>query len=203
MNVLKDILYDDLIIETERLKIYPFKINYKIISDLYAIYSNSNNVEHYCNVYNNFDEFSDYMQRKIQEHQNDINGIISFIIELKENSKIIGVRNVILDGVYTTNGYDDINNQNLITEILINQSYWKNGFATEASIEIFKFLKSRGILNVLSFVNNKNFKAKYLDEKLGFKTINLEQAYYEFDYHQDFTIHTSKIEESKILLKEL
>jgi RimJ/RimL family protein N-acetyltransferase len=203
MNVLKDILNENLIIETERLRIYPFKINSKTMVDLYAIYSKSSNVENYCNVYNEFKEFFIYMNSKIENFQNNDNGIVSFVIELKENSKIIGIRNVILDGVYTIDGNKEINNENLITEILIKEDYWQKGIAFEASIGIFKLLKIKGIKNVLSFINHKNIKANYLDNKLGFKFINFHQAQNHFNYHKDFGIHGFKIEQTHILLKTL
>jgi RimJ/RimL family protein N-acetyltransferase len=203
MNILEEILNDEIIIETERLRIYPFIVDSKILTDLYLIYSDSINIEYYCSVYDDFNVFSNYMRRKIQEHQIYTNGIISFIIELKENSRIIGLRNVILDGVYTRNGYKDINNENLITEILLNKNYWQKGIATEASFQIFNFLKSRGVVNVLSFIDNRNHRAKQLDKKLKFQTINYQQAICEFDYHKDFIIHTRNIDDCEILLKIL
>lgn len=203
MNIFEEILKDELIIETERLRIYPFIINNKVLWDLYYIYSSSSNVKHYCKEHNNFLAFCDYMKNKIQEHQNYNNGIISYLIELKENSKIIGVRNVILDGIYTKSGNENINNENLITEILINQEYWQTGIAWESSCAIFEFLKSKGIKNVLSFVNNNNDKAKKLDDKLGFQLIDVQKAELEFNFHKDFVIHTTNIDECDILLKVL
>lgn len=203
MNILKNILDENIIIETERLKIYPFRINFKTIEDLFAIYSKSTNVENYCTVHHNFDDFNDYIRRKIENFQIIDNGIISFTIELKENSKIIGVRNIILDGIYTNNGNREINNKNIITEILIKEEHWRKGFAFEASNALFKFLKTKGIENILAFVNSKDKKADNLDEKLGFKYTSLEEAINQFNYHKDFGIHGYKTNQTHILLKTL
>lgn len=203
MNIIKDILNEDLIIETERLKIYPFKINLKTAEDLFEIYSKSTNVENYCDVFTDFREFCIHQSKKIKTFQNLDNGIIMFIIELKENSKAIGLRNIILDGAYTMNGQVEINNENLITEILISEDYWRNGIAFEASIAIFKLLKVKGVKNVLSVVDYNNTKADYLDRKLGFQIINYNQAINQFYYHKDFVIHSTNIKHSNILLKSL
>lgn len=203
MNIIKDILNEDLIIETERLKIHPFKIVLKTAEDLFEIYSKPSNVENYCNVFTDFSEFCIHQSKKIKIFQNHDNGILMFIIELKENSKAIGLRNIILDGAYTINGEVEINNENLITEILINETYWRSGIAHEATVAIFKLLKDKGVKNVLSIVDHNNTKANYLDKKLGFQIINYGQAINQFNYHKDFVIHSSNITNSNILLKSL
>lgn len=203
MNVIKDILNDDIIIETERLKIYPFQINLRTAKDLYEIYSKSTNVENYCDVFNDFTEFCIHQGKRIKKFQNLDYGILIFLIEFKENSKVIGLRNIILDGVYTIDGRKEINNENMITEILINENYWQNGIAFEASVAIFNLLKIKGVKKVLSFVNNKNKRAYNLDNKLGFQIINYNSAKNQFNYHKDFVIHTNNIENCNILLKIL
>ncbi len=203
MNVIESILDKNVTIETERLIVYPFNINAKTMIELYEIYSNPINVKDYCNPYNNIYVFADYMNRKIREHQEFLKGIISFVIELKESSKIIGVRNVILDGKYTLNNVETINNSNVITEILINKNYWRNGFAEEASIAIFDFLKSQEIKYVLSFIKSSNYSALKMDEKLGFKDISLDFAVIFFDFHKDCHILSDDSKNNSVYLKIL
>ena len=203
MNILKEILNQNKIIETDRLKIYPFKIIDKVFFDLFEIYKDEENVLNYSSRFDDLKDFGVYMYLKISEHQDEKNGIISYVIERKIDSKIIGVRNFILDGKYTFNGTEFINNNNLITEIIINKKYWQNGYAEEATLGLFNFIKNYQIKNILSFVKLDNIKAKRLDEKLDFKETSFEELISNYNFHPDCQIHTDTSKKNYFYLKKI
>lgn len=91
MNIISKILEENLTIESENLKIYPSALSFNTISDLYEIYSDKNNVIGYTEPFNNIAEFIQFLTDKINRHQNELKGYISFSIELKNEYKIIGV----------------------------------------------------------------------------------------------------------------
>ena len=203
MNVVKSILEQNIIVETERLKIYPFELNEKVIFDLYEIYGSWSNVLNYSKVYSSIGDFASFMFSKIEYHQNELNGFVSFLIERKKYKKLIGLRNVILDGVYTKNGIESPSSENVISEIVINENYWQEGIAFESSEAIFTILRTFGIKNILTFINSYNFSAKELDSRLGFLPVDLNQVINEYKYHVDFNIHTTDFANSKIFIKTL
>lgn len=47
-------------------------------------------------------------------------------------------------------------------------SYWRNGYTSEAIIEIMRFLFKQGYLNILCCYDDGNVKSKNIGEKLGF-----------------------------------
>jgi RimJ/RimL family protein N-acetyltransferase len=203
MNIFKEILNSTTTLETDKLVVKPISFDTKILKDLYEIYSDKENIKYYCPPFFNLLEFSNYMIAKINFHQTNLNGIISFAIKLKENLKTIGVRNIILDGKYRFDNQDKSNPKNILTEIILNKSYWKNGFATEASDLIFNHLKEFDIDNVLSIINKDNVSAIKLDEKLNFFQTNMENAIKKYNYDEDFLIHGQDIFDVIIYIKIL
>lgn len=203
MNVIKLILEQNVVIETQRLKIYPFLIEEKVIFDLYEIYGSWSNVLNYSKVYSSIGDFATFIIDKIEYHQNELNGFVSFVIERKDDKKIIGLRNVISDGIYTKVGLESPNNENVISEIIINENYWQEGFGFESSEAIFTELRKFGVKNILTFINDYNFSAKELDSKLGFFYVDFDQVINKYRYHKDFDIHTNNFANSSILIKTL
>jgi RimJ/RimL family protein N-acetyltransferase len=204
MNIIQKILHTNKSLESKRLIINPIKIDSKVLKDLFEIYSDSENVENYCEPYTNFDFFSGYMTEKIMLHQEKIGGIVSFLIKHKKDNKYIGVRNMILDGAYTYDNQRKDNNNNLISEILINKKYWNNNYAEEASNIIFEYLKECGVKNIATFIEKSNAKAKKLSVKLNFSTINKNELFLKYNFHPHSEMHTTNnIESVQITIKKL
>lgn len=203
MNIISKILEENLTIESENLKIYPSTLSFNTISDLYEIYSDKNNVIGYTEPFNNIAEFIQFLTDKINRHQNELKGYISFSIELKNEYKIIGVRNIILDGVYNYDNIREDNNENVIAEIIINKEYWGNNYATEASNLIFNYLQKKGIKRVGTFIHKNNLAAKAMNYKLGFNKINSLAFVIDEGFNSDFAILCSDINNSDIYIKHL
>lgn len=203
MNIFNKILLENKTIETKRLIIHPFTINSKIMEDLFEIYRDKENVNNYCESFSNFEYFNGYMSEKIKIHQENIGGIISFLINLKKENKYIGVRNIILDGAYTYNNQKEENNKNVISEIIMNKNYWNKGYATEASKKIFEFLRENEIKNILTFIEDSNSKALMLNKKLGFNVVDKELLFSVYNFHRNCEMHTSDIDKVQISVKIL
>ena len=203
MNVIEKILQENLTIESENLLIYPCYLETKTILDLYEIYSDEKNVIGYAKVFNNHIEFTHFMMDKINRHQNELKGYIAFIIKLKNENKIIGVRNIILDGVYNYKNLRMDNNENVIAEIIINRKYWKKNYATEASNMIFNYLKTKGIKRVATFIHKNNISAQRMSFKLGFNEIDPHTFVSNERFNNDFSILCSDINNSTIYIKHL
>ncbi len=202
MNIIHEILNSNSKIETERLLIYPGIIEGRKLADLFEIYNNKSNVTFFTSPLNDIDKFVDLMLDKIERHQNKDHGYICFFIEIKEHNKIIGFRNLILDGAYTKNGARMDNNENLITEIIINKKYWGKNYGFEASNAIFQFLKSNKIRLISSFINRENLPAIKLSQKLGFNQVDSDTLL-RLGFHKDFTLLCNDLEDSLFQLKEL
>ena len=203
MNVIEKILQENLTIESENLLIYPCYLEPKTILDLYEIYSDEKNVIGYTNTFNDHTDFIHFMMDKIYRHQNELKGYIAFIIELKSENKIIGVRNIILDGVYNYKNLRMDNNENVIAEIIINRKYWRNNYATESSNLIFNYLKTKGIKRVATFIHKNNISAQRMSFKLGFNEIDSHTLVSDEGFNNDFSILCSDINNSNIYIKHL
>lgn len=191
-------------IETERLKIYPIFMKKELFFDLYEIYSSSTNVENYCPRHTDFYSSASYIKHKMETFQEHFQTLIMYVIELKINSKVIGLRNIMLDVKVNDDGLAEFSEEdNVISEIIINENYWRNGYATEASRGIFSLLKKHGIKNILTFVPNDNRKSYQMDRNLGFMEYSLIDAINKFKYFPDCVRNTMNIENQKILIKEL
>ncbi|TVZ23771.1 RimJ/RimL family protein N-acetyltransferase [Dokdonia sp. Hel_I_63] len=203
MNIIGEILDENLVLESERLKVYPGTFDKKIINDLLEIYSNDDNVRGYSKVYKNPREFVHVMADKILRHQNEINGFICYVIELKTESKIIGLRNIILDGVYNFQNKRLDNNNNISSEIIINSSYWRQGYAKEASVLIFNYLSRKSVKNVAVFLERSNYISLFMSMKFGFKEIDSSSLVKEYGFNEDYKIHFDNKESPRILIKKL
>jgi RimJ/RimL family protein N-acetyltransferase len=203
MNIFKEILDENLEIETQRLIIHKFELNAKVIIDLFEIYSNESNVIGYSKQFKDIEEFAIYTKEKIRIHQEEINGIISYLIKHKKDNKYIGVRNIILDGTYTYDNNRKDNNNNIISEIIINKNYWNNSYAEESSLAIFNILKIHKIKHIVTFVNNFNLPAIKLNKKLDFHSIDRYMLIENLNYNEDSLMHTSDIHNSHIFAKKL
>lgn len=203
MNVIETILTEHPILESENLIIYPCYLNANTIINLYEIYSDKQNVNGYTEPFDDLKDFAHFMMDKINRHQNELKAYIAFIIELKKENKIIGIRNIILDGVYNYKNERDDNNKNVIAEIIINKKYWGSNFSIESSKLIFDYLKSKGIKRVGSFIQKNNIRAKAMSLKLGFKRTNPFQFVNEGGFNQDFSILCTDINNSDIFIKYL
>lgn len=164
MNIIKKILSENLTIESENLTIYPFILTPKIIIDLFEIYSDFENIYGYAAQHSDIMKFTEYMRDKINYHQNEIFGYISYLIEYKKSRKIIGLRNILLDGAYTYDGNRKDNNENVISEMIINKHFWNRGYGREASTLIFELLKRYNIKNVITIINKGNINGFLLDK---------------------------------------
>ena len=216
MSKFQYLIENDFVIETNRLRIYPFKLNMKIIRDLYEIYSSRSNTKDFCTPHlNGFMPFAEYFRDKFFRFQKNEKCVLIMLIESKQENKAIGVRNVIFD-----NWYDDIigyedgyytsyqkiafnRRQNVISEIVINEKYWNSGYAFEASEAIFKKLKESDIENVLTFISESNNISKLLDEKLGFKEISEEELFDKYGYLEESLNHTDNPKSKLLYLLEL
>lgn len=203
MNVIEKILQENLTIESENLLIYPCYLDKNTLLDLYEIYSDEKNVIGYAKVFNDHIEFIHFMMDKINRHQNELKGYVAFIIKLKNENKIIGVRNIILDGVYNYKNLRMDNNENVIAEIIINRKYWKNNYATEASNLIFNYLKTKGIKRVATFIHKNNISAQRMSFKIGFNEIDSHTLVSDEGFNNDFSILCSDINNSTIYIKHL
>ena len=203
MNIFSEILNENSQIETKRLIIHKFELNAKVIIDLFEIYSNESNVIGYSKQFKDIQEFAIYTKEKIRIHQEEINGIISYLIKHKKDNKYIGVRNIILDGTYTYDNNRKDNNNNIISEIIINKNYWNNSYAEESSIAIFNALKKHKIKHIVTFVNKFNLPAIKLNKKLDFHSIDRYMLLENLNYNEDSLMHTSEIHNSHIFAKKL
>lgn len=194
-----------ILIETERLRIYQNPLTEKVLNDLYEIYSSESNVQNYCIKPPDFIRWSNFQKIKIDQFQEDFKTMISYVIELKENSKIIGVRHLLLDVQTTELPFEYISNKdgNIITEIIINEEYWRQGYAYEASSAIFNLLKEYSIKYALSFIPKTNIKSQKLDLKLGFVEFPLDFTITEFNYFKNCVYNAQPIDEIKVFVKGL
>lgn len=209
-NLIDELSKSKIYIESERLIIHPIiffphemDYNESVLNDLFEIYCCPENVSNYSRVYDSYEEFAQYILQRVKVHQLSIKGITIFLIQLKSNRKYIGLRSIILDGVYTLDGKSRINNENVISEIVINKDYWRKGIAFEASTEIFKLLKNYGVKNVVSFVDQSNLIAARLDWALGFKIINFNEVLSDYKFDKDCIIHSGNSNQGSIFLKTL
>ena len=203
MNIINKILQENLTIESENLKIYPSTLDFNTIWDLYEIYNDKNNVIGYTEPFNNIEEFTQFLTDKINRHQNELKGYLAYSIELKNENKIIGVRNIILDGVYNYDNIRKDNNENVIAEIIIHKEYWGKNYATEASNLIFNYLQQKGVKRAGTFINENNTAAKAMNYKLGFNKINSLKFVIDEGFNSDFAILCSDINNSDIYIKHL
>lgn len=203
MNVIAKILLENLTIESDNLLIYPCHLDTNTILDLYEIYSDEENVISYTGPCRSHIEFTHFMIDKIDRHQNELKGYLAYIIKLKSENKIIGVRNIILDGVYNFKNMRMDNNENVIAEIIINRKHWGNNYATEASKLIFDYLQTKGIKRVGVFIHKNNSKAMVLCSKLGFNKIDSITFIQKEGFNDDFKILCSDINNSNIYIKYL
>lgn len=203
MNIIEKILVEKIIIESEKFLIYPCYLDINTILDLYEIYSDEKNVIGYTNTFNNHIKFTHFMMDKIDRHQSELKGYLAFIIKLKSENKIIGVRNIILDGVYNYKNLRMDNNENVIAEIIINRKYWRNNYATEASHLIFNYLQTKGIKRIATFIHKDNISAKEMNLKLGFNKIDSITYVSDEGFNNDFAILCSDINNSNIYIKHL
>lgn len=203
MNLIERVLNENPILETENLKIYPCKLNPKTIIELFEIYSDSQNVKFYTEKINDINEFTQFMMGKINGHQNHLKGYIAFIIELKKENKIIGLRNIILDGVYNFKNERKDNNKNITIEIIINKKYWGNNYSLESSEAIFKYLLEKGVEKIGTFINKNNTPALAMSKSLGFVETNSSEFIKTFGFHKDFEILCSDLNNSQIFVKNL
>jgi len=216
MSNFRYLIENDFVIETNRLTIYPFELNMKVIRDLYEIYSSHSNVKGFCAPHlNGFMPFAEFFRDKFFRFQKNEKCLLIMIIESKQEEKVIGVRNIIFD-----NWYDDIlgyedgyhtsyqkiefnRKQNVISEIIINEKYWNLGYANEASEAIFKKLEENQIENVLTFISENNNTSKLLDKKLGFKEISEEELFNNYGYFEECLNHTNNPKSKLFYLLEL
>lgn len=203
MNVIEKILLENLTIESDNLLIYPCYLDSNTILDLYEIYSDEKNVIGYSSPFKSQIEFTYFMMDKINRHQNELKGYVAFIIKLKSENKIIGVRNIILDGVYNFQNIRMDNNENVIAEIIINRKNWGNNYATEASKLIFDYLQTKGIKRIGVFIHKNNIQAIVLSSKLDFNKIDSINFIQEEGFNDDFKILCSDINNSNIYIKHL
>lgn len=54
-------------------------------------------------------------------------------------------------------------------------NYWRQGYTSEAVIEIIKFLFSQGYENILCGYDEGNIKSKAIGEKLGFEPYKVKE----------------------------
>lgn len=202
MNLIERIIQNNVTLESDRLKVYPCIFNKKIIGDLWQIYSDYSNVKGYSKVYKTSREFVQTMADKILRHQNEIHGFVCYVIELKSEDKIIGLRNVILDGVYNCGNKRLDNNDNVITEIVINKLYWRHGYAEEASDLIFKYLGQMGAKNVAAFLESDNLRALSMCKKLDFYETN-NMKFINQGYNRDYRILFGDKDTPRIMLKNI
>ncbi len=204
MNVFTKILQKDEIFETPRLRIFAARMNPKVFSDLFEIYSDNKNVKDFARiVFKDVDDFFHFLTQKIEVHQNELNGYIGYLIVHKVDDKIIGVRNLILDGVYNFQGLRQDNNENVISEIVINKNYWNKCFAEEASIAIFNHIKRYGIKNIATFINPENFAAINLNKKLGFELTNPKELIEKSKFNKDIEILCPDLKSYLVFEKKL
>lgn len=144
-----------------------------------------------------------FLTQKIEGHQNELNGFIGYLIGHKEDDKIIGVRNLILDGVYNFQGLRQDNNDNVISEIVINKQYWNKGYVTEASDAIFNHIKRYGIKRVTTFINPENKTAINLNKKLGFVQTNAKELILSSKCNKDIGILCPDLNKYLVFQKRL
>lgn len=142
------------------------------------------------------------MRNKYQKFHIEKKCVYIFVIKETISGKYIGVRNLIFDNIEFGDLVYFNPNSNIITETAINKNYWRNGYATESSEEIFNFLKRFDFENILTFVTPRNIKAQNHVEKLDFKKINFSKAVQEYKYTNDIAKHTFDIEEDYIYVRQ-
>lgn len=203
MNVIEKILNKNQVIETDRLKIYPCPLDAYIIKDLWEIYSDSENVNGFTNTYYDIEHFAGIMSDKIVRHQNQLKGFIAYVIENKSNKKIIGIRNIILDGFYNYQNQRQDNNLNVTTEIVINKKYWRMGYALEASNAIFNYLSDNGIKYVGAFLNRTNNWSFELCRSQNFEEVTSYDFVNEKGFHKDHRILHENIIQPRFMVKSI
>ena len=65
-----------------------------------------------------------------------------------------------------------------ILRVVVENSVRLQGVATKMLASLFDWLKSRGVVDVFLEVNNQNYPAMMLYQKLGFTEIGRREAYY-------------------------
>lgn len=203
MNIIQQILQKNEIIESARLKIYPCKLETQVLVDLWEIYSDRDNVIGFSMKYNETEEFAHLMMDKVNRHQNELFGYIGYIIELKETGKIIGIRNIILDGVYNYQNKRMDNNENVIVEIVINKKFWKQSYAWEASNLIFDYLADNRIKRVGAFLNRNHIISQNMCEKMGFQEVTEFQFTDVYKFNNDHEILHLNMNDPRIMVKIL
>jgi RimJ/RimL family protein N-acetyltransferase len=189
MNLISKILNENLTLEDDTLRIYPGILDGRKLLDLFEIYSNSSNVFGYANPIYDMKNFVNIMVDKISRHQNIINGFVLYFIELKESNKVIGFRNIILDGMYNYRNERIYSKKNVTAEIIINSTYWNRGLAFQSSEIIFSYLKTMGVENICTFIQRNNSKAISLNKKLNFQEIDDVALEIIYGYDPDFKIN--------------
>ena len=119
-------------------------------------------------------EFVKLDQNKVEEyskyHMEEKNNVFDFIIYLKNNMTPIG--NVILDKT---------NEMKNSLEIAFNlhPNYWRNGYMTEAVIEIMKYIFNNTNYNAIIYgYAEDNYKSKGVNKKIGFEYYDEYEEYY-------------------------
>lgn len=192
MSIIKDILNTKPVIETERTRIYPFKLESKVLADLHEIYRDAENVQYYSATYSNPMMFAHYMIDKIHVHQKTMQYFISFIIEHKGSSKIIGLRNFIQDGRYTKSGINEtLNKPYFITEAVLNKKYWNKGLGIETSQALYDFMSTKGAYYLLTFIHPNNYVAQKLGKRMGFVKTDIHEVIERYGFDKDCTINAT------------
>ena len=203
MNVIQKILDKEQILESKRLKIYPCKLETQIIMDLWEIYSDEENVNGFSKKYLEIEDFAHLIMDKVNRHQNELFGYIGYVIEHKETGKIIGIRNVILDGVYNYQNKRMDNNDNVTVEIVINKKYWKQKYAEESSNLIFNYLAENGIKRVGAFLYKNHIVSKKMCEKMDFMEVTESEFTDVYKFNDDHEILHSNMINPRLMVKIL
>lgn len=203
MNVIEKILNKNDVIETDRLQIYPCPLDANILKDLWEIYSDSENVNGFTTTYFDIEHFAGIMSDKIVRHQNQLKGFIAYVIENKSNKKVIGIRNIILDGFYNYHNQRQDNNLNVTAEIVINKKYWRMGYALEASNAIFNYLSDNGIKYVGAFLDQTNNRSLELCRSQNFEEVTSYDFVNEKGFHKDHRILHENIIKPRFMVKSI
>lgn len=190
--------------ETNRLKIFPLFLTEESFKDIFEIYSSESNVENYCECHKDVYISASYFKNKVDFYQNRFKSLLIYTIRHKEDNKIIGLRNIMRDIRPISEGRWEANfRDNIITEIIINQKYWNQGYAYEASDAIFSHLTEYNLSYALSFVNIDNLASYKLDKKLGFVEFSQETAVQKFGFFKECVNNSRDLLNKKVFVKGL
>ncbi|MEG3005823.1 MAG: GNAT family N-acetyltransferase [Oscillospiraceae bacterium] len=120
--------------------------------DFYEIYSNPN-----VTTSSGFYPIGTYSQGS--DYINLFKGTSNFGVILKSENKLIGVI-----------GYE--NDDEIIISYLLNQSYWGNGYATEALNLLLQYMKKLGYNHILADCFIDNLASEKVLKKCGFQYLN-------------------------------